>query len=278
MAVVGISVPGASDRRKPSTLENIAMGVDIAAKVLGTGVDVYKTFGVDIPKGRAETDVLKAQAADMPGDKDRKRRLDEAQIQYYGAAKAADLESKGLDIADKKRKAEESKKPKLPDAIKPTAESLSKKVTDYNAAVNYLTNELAQFSDKAKPEDVRVKIGEGMLKGLNSVLGPDAVGKDERESLGSFLKYKRGNLFEPGSFVGRDLDSFAQQIKSKIDSITATRAATANELKRIYTQYGLNELPIPEAQPNTQAPAGKPPIVVQNGIQYRLNPQTGEYE
>ena len=40
MAVVGISVPSASDRRKPSMLENIAMCVDIAAKVLGTGVDV----------------------------------------------------------------------------------------------------------------------------------------------------------------------------------------------------------------------------------------------
>lgn len=69
MAITSVSVTGGGTNRKPTLMENIAMGVDIAAKVLGTGVDAYKVFGLEAPKLRAEkaeteakTGLYKAQA------------------------------------------------------------------------------------------------------------------------------------------------------------------------------------------------------------------------
>lgn len=63
MAITSVSVPGASDRgRKPTVLENIAMGVDIASKILGTGVDAYKTFGLERQK---QKEIEKANEADF---------------------------------------------------------------------------------------------------------------------------------------------------------------------------------------------------------------------
>lgn len=53
MALIGINSVS-SDARKPTTLENIALGVDIASKIVGGGLDAYKTFAIDRPAAQAE--------------------------------------------------------------------------------------------------------------------------------------------------------------------------------------------------------------------------------
>lgn len=65
MAVVSVN-PGPIRPRETSTLENIAMGVDVAAKILGTGLDAYKTFGIERPK-------LKMQQEELAANKEAKK-------------------------------------------------------------------------------------------------------------------------------------------------------------------------------------------------------------
>lgn len=62
MAITSVSVPGGGTNRKPTLMENIAMGVDIASKVLGTGVDAYETFGLRAQKNKAEIAESEARA------------------------------------------------------------------------------------------------------------------------------------------------------------------------------------------------------------------------
>lgn len=53
MALIGIN-PGQERERKPSTLEQIALGVDVASKILGTGLNAYDTFAIKKPHSEAE--------------------------------------------------------------------------------------------------------------------------------------------------------------------------------------------------------------------------------
>jgi hypothetical protein len=53
MPLSSIQMPGAQVARGPSTLEQIAQGVDIASKVLGTGMKAYEIFGIDRPNSKA---------------------------------------------------------------------------------------------------------------------------------------------------------------------------------------------------------------------------------
>ena len=73
---------------------------------------------------------------------------------------------------------------------------------------------IEQFNNPNTPEDEKIKIGEGLLKMLNSTEGVDAVGVQEADRMGSFLQYKLGNFTGPGSFIGRDLDLFGKQLEN----------------------------------------------------------------
>ena len=61
MPLIGINSVQ-SDPRKPSKLEQIAEGVQIAANVLGTGLNAYKTFGIDRPRAQSEIKESEAKA------------------------------------------------------------------------------------------------------------------------------------------------------------------------------------------------------------------------
>lgn len=58
MAIQQIQLPGYRPR-KPSTMEQIALGVDMASKILGTGLKAYEVFG---PQGQSETDKNKSES------------------------------------------------------------------------------------------------------------------------------------------------------------------------------------------------------------------------
>lgn len=73
---------------------------------------------------------------------------------------------------------------------------------------------VAQLEDTSLSEDARIKVGQSLLKLLNSAEGSDAVGAEEARRLGSFLEYKMANFTQPGSFWGRDLGAFTDQVKN----------------------------------------------------------------
>lgn len=76
---------------------------------------------------------------------------------------------------------------------------------------------LAQLNDPNKSEEEKVKVGQGLLKLLNSAEGADAVGAEESKRIGGYLEYQKGNFFEPGKFWGRDLPSFISQVQNNSD-------------------------------------------------------------
>ncbi len=107
--------------------------------------------------------------------------------------------------------------------LPPDQQIAVKKLATDNATrtsiVNQMEAEYKKFLAAEGDEDMQVKIGEGMLKLLNSPFNPDAIGNEEAGRVGGFLKYQKGNLAEPGAFWGRDLSEFKEQVRTKIDSV-----------------------------------------------------------
>lgn len=85
---------------------------------------------------------------------------------------------------------------------------------------NAIDAAIKQLDDPNISVDAKYKVGENMLKLLNSSVGKDAVGKDEAERLGSNLQYAFGNFTGVGGLrVGRDLDAFITQVKNKSNEL-----------------------------------------------------------
>lgn len=134
MALIGIN-PGSGERpRKLSTLEQIALGVDMASKVLGGGLTAYKTLGPDAAETRAKTKLYEAQAESAPGDKDLDRQLKAAQIKYYGESKPVELQQKQLETAKLKRELE---KPVISPAELEVDKKFADQYADFRAAGGY---------------------------------------------------------------------------------------------------------------------------------------------
>lgn len=83
MALIGVN-PSAPRQKGPSTLEQIAAGVDIATKVLGLGLQGYKTFGIDKPQAEARAQYYKAQAENEKYQTPKLSEIDNATIKAYG--------------------------------------------------------------------------------------------------------------------------------------------------------------------------------------------------
>ncbi len=111
-------------------------------------------------------------------------------------------------------------------------------------------------------EEQKIAAGENLFKTLNSTQGKDAVGAEEAKRLGSFLQYKMANLTAPGSFWGRDLDEFTDQVA--IQSARLGQAVVKNESK-IQNLYGRNTpqvgpITIPELQGGSKK-RGQSPLI-----------------
>lgn len=299
MAVQGVSVPGARDNRKPSLLENIAMGVDIASKVLGTGVNAYQVFGIEKPKADADrkeslakADLYKAQAADAPGEKDLDRRLKEAQVQYYGASKSLDLQNKG--IAGKKADIELKQAEDVAKYGKPlsqnTIETLSsakllpKKLAEINEIIEKnadLFGPVGGNIGAINPYDTKAQTISGKMRTSAQEIGKYLEGGVLRKE--DEVKYQKmlpqlGDTAE----VARNKAAMVQKMLFEKFMSDYTAFKESGFDTRAFDSSPMKQLTQPEfltpgvAAPS--APVAKPPVVIQNGIQYNLNPQTGEYE
>ncbi|MES3012636.1 MAG: hypothetical protein V4750_02765 [Pseudomonadota bacterium] len=140
---------------------------------------------------------------------------------------------------------------KLPPDKQITVRSLATDNAKRVSVANMMREELANFRN-AKTEAEKVKAGEGMLKLLNSPTNPDAVGSEEAERIGGFLKFKKGNLLEAGSFIGRDLDLFDAQVEDKLGAMDRSMA----ENQKIVDQLMGRAAPVqqPEAPLTDKAP------------------------
>ncbi len=150
---------------------------------------------------------------------------------------------------------------KIPEENKQTIREYVKKNADLTVIRNSMKNTLSQLRRQDLSDDQKVVMGEGMLKLLNSEVGRDAVGAEEAARLGSFLKFKMFNWKEPGSFVGRDLDKFIDQVSLKVDSMGQTIKQNENIMEKlrggeklstdISPQYKKDVTPKQQAKPKT---------------------------
>lgn len=116
-------------------------------------------------------------------------------------------------------------------------EKYASSVAERTSIANLMESQLNAFQN-AKTDDERVKAGEMMLKTINSPLGRDAVGKEEADRLGSFLKYKMFNVRGAGSMFGRDFDQFERQL---VDQLGSIRQSVQMDQKGIDKLYGRKE-------------------------------------
>lgn len=91
-----------------------------------------------------------------------------------------------------------------------------------NASKKSIANQLeADFKEfqNAKTETDKIRIGQQMIKTLNSKEGADAVGTEEANRLAGALEYQKFNVFGAGPMFGRDLPGFEEQVVSTINGI-----------------------------------------------------------
>lgn len=127
-----------------------------------------------------------------------------------------DIQKKQLDI----QKAQNEMNPQYV-AQKQTAEINLQTDLKRQKAMQDLDATISQLEDPNIPQDQKVMIGQQILKKLNDPEMSDAVGKEEVERLGAYLK--NFSISRPGSTFGRDIPRFTSQVRNKREAISLAR-------------------------------------------------------
>lgn len=122
----------------------------------------------------------------------------------------------------------------LPEENKVAITDLGKQNANKTSIVNQIDATFNTLTDEKLSDDQKIAAGRQLLKTLNSTEGKDAVGAEEAKRLGSFLEFKIGNITEPGSFIGRDLDQFNQQVANISDNIKSAIKYNQEEIQKLY--------------------------------------------
>ena len=185
------------------------------------------------------------------------------EVDKFGYSKERDKEDFSIKRAESQRKAQGGEN--LPLDQKEKVQVLSKGVANTTQIKNMIGSSLTQLRNPDISDDQKVVIGQEMLKSLNSTLGPDALAAFDMKRLAGFLEFKKGNFTEPGSFIGRDIDMFTEQVENNISRLDETAKSNQAEIDSLMGR--------PQA---AKPPHG--PSVTQNGVTYNWNPATGQYE
>lgn len=194
---------------------------------------------------QADQKALNAEAQDKKEfglkEKDAETRRISAESGHYtpvvlGGERLGAMNTRSGQVADTGEKSP-PKASDLPIDVKSEVGTLSTKNAGKISIANQLENHLAQFQ-AAKTDDDKVRIGNEMLKILNSTEGSDAVGTDERKNLGDALDYHMANVksglgMQTGKFHGRDLPGFETQAQATINAIKGAIKSNRSEVDRV---------------------------------------------
>lgn len=140
----------------------------------------------------------------------------------------------------------ESGKDKGYNSLDTLTKEQAKTIAQSNAKILVVKNGidagLAQLQSDKLSEEAKIKVGQSMLKILNSAEGVDAVGVDEAKRLGSYLEYKIANVTEPGSFVGRDLNLFTDQVANKSNELAERIKNNETAIKGLMSGQSISAL------------------------------------
>lgn len=210
-----------------------------------------KFFGAKDPKpvdmfGKRTDEWNKAQE-----EKAFKRKLDEADLKFKQENqlldrqyKQAQMSAMGLDNKRKQAEIEDIasggkfKREMVQDQVK----DIGKKNSSLLVVKNAMDEALTQLKDPNMDEDSKIKVGQGLLKLLNSAEGSDAVGAEEAKRIGSYLEYQMGNFTGPGNFWGRDMDGFVEQVSNNSKFLGGRIARNEEGAKGLMSGASMSEL------------------------------------
>lgn len=158
-----------------------------------------------------------AKAVADKDEKDRNYKLDERKVK----------------VSEKLANKKDEAPPKMDIDVKKEIETTALKNANIKSSTNLMKSQLVEFQN-AKKKDDKIRIGESMLKSLNSLVGADAVGVEEANRLGDALKFQIGNFTGPGEVVGRDLKGFESQALNLINSADNTSKRNENDIDKLY--------------------------------------------
>lgn len=173
---------------------------------------------------------------------------------------------------------------KLPMESQIEIKTVASKTATKNMMANLMAQQLQTMGDAiaAGDKDQAIKSGQLMLKNLNSPDGGrDAIQAAEEERIGGLLKFQKGNLTEPGQFLGRDIAGFYKMAAHTVNGIRRSVADDKARMEQI--QAGNYNQNTPEMNPEPPMFGSGPrqhlePEIIRGGAKFILNPQTGKYK
>jgi hypothetical protein len=213
---------------------------------------------------------------------DMENKLHEAQIKHYGAEDAklrAEANGAGAKFNPAKMAYDH-----LPPENQKQIETIALKTAGKKTIKNQIDSALTLLDDPSVDENMKVTIGNQLLKTLNSSEGSDAVGAEETKRLGSLLEKKFFNIKQPGSMFGRDIPEFVNQVKLTAGSLGQAVERNGAEIDNLYGRQARGVAPIdvpktaktgvgliPDAQAGNGATKALPGAVVMiSGRHYKV--------
>jgi hypothetical protein len=152
--------------------------------------------------------------------------------------------------AEKARRENDPNNPKkawdlLPPENQKQIEKLAGNMADTSKVRSIIDAGVAQLSDPNIPDEQKIIIGKELLKPINSLLGSDATGAEEVKRLGALLEFKLFNATEPGSFIGRDLGMFTDQVKNNLKRVDAVQRDAQGQIANLRTGQPFQVAPNP---------------------------------
>lgn len=135
---------------------------------------------------------------------------------------------------------------RLPKENQEQIEGLAKKNASKASIATQIDATVSILDDPKVSEAIKVQEGRRLLKVLNSSEGADAVGAEEAKRLGGLLEYKLVNFFQPGSFIGRDVNMFADQSRQASQSIKSAMQTNQGMISQLKTGQSLVIPPTPQ--------------------------------
>src|SRR3990167_179171 len=137
-----------------------------------------------------------------------------SQIRANNATAGHKQEIIGLNLQEKRNKLarEKTSGENLPIDQKKLVENLAAKNANKIAIKSQIDSVMTMWPSLSETQ--KIVQGNLLAKTLNSPEGADAIGAEEVKRILGLLEFKKFNLTEPGSFIGRDIDEFETQVRN----------------------------------------------------------------
>jgi hypothetical protein len=329
-----VEIPSMLDsQQRAMNLSSLAMQQAHAAKQLDREDQEYKQkeaiqrmgaitkvvepmFGKNTEQQRAMFPQIRQQVVSLglAGEKDIPSEYDEGWVNRNLAIISQskdylDRQNSAMDVEVKKSQIAKNyadlKKSKYENNLPPENKEQINKLAGSNANKASITTQIdstiAMLDDPKISEDQKLMQARQLIKTLNSVQGPDAVGAEEVKRLAGLLEFRMmPNFTEPGDIIGRTpISEFATQAKLTSRGMKEAMSGNQKLIDNLKTGRKMSmDVPsidsiVKSGNPkfsdplNQNAHAGNDvpvsrgphgPFVVQKGIKYNWNPTTEKYE